>query len=290
MRMAGCTFEDLRESVGKEGLEATLETLRKEGVYLTHDEVKGKPVTRRGKVIVNHSGATANPASPGGIETVSSGSRGLATPASNQYRNYRECYEVLAREELGARGRACAVLHPVLPSPSGLIAASGFAKWGQPAERWYAVGKSMRANGPYSLVTRALAAEARMLGCHVPYPTYLGKDDFTPVAEWIAENKRKGRGTFFRSLVSSATRVCAAALDTKRDIEGAVFFASGEALTPARRRVLEAAGARGYGRYVISEIGTVGMACSQLKGNAMHLFTDSVAVIAHRRPAPFIDA
>ena len=291
MRLAGCTFEDLRESIGKHGLEATLEHLRGEGVYLTHDEVKGKAVERQRKVIANHASATANPASPGGIEAVSSGSRGqgLATPASNAYRNYRECYEVLAREELGARGRVCGVLNGVLPGPAGLLAAAGFAKCGQPAERWYAVGKSMRANGPYALVTSAMVSEARLLNCLVPYPTYLGKDDFTPVAQWIADNKRKGRLTFLRSGVSSATRVCAAAMDAGLDVQGTIFFASGEAMTPARRRVLEAAGAHGYSRYVISEMGTVGMACSHLKGNAVHLFTDVTAVIGHRRPAPFVD-
>jgi hypothetical protein len=148
----------------------------------------------------------------------------------------------------------------------------------------------MRANGPYSLVTKILVTEARLLGCRIPHPTYLGKDDFTPVAEWIADLKKQGRPVFFRSVVSSATRVCAAAIEAKLDIAGTVFFTSGEAMTAARRRVLEAAGTRGYGRYVISELGTIGMACSHLTGNSMHLFSDAVALIVHRRPAPFVDA
>ena len=44
---AGCSYQDLAEAVHRDGLEATLESLRKAGVYLSHDEFKGKkPVER----------------------------------------------------------------------------------------------------------------------------------------------------------------------------------------------------------------------------------------------------
>src|SRR5262245_19929108 len=39
---AGCEFEDLEQSVRRGGLEKTLRQLQEAGVYLLHDELKGK--------------------------------------------------------------------------------------------------------------------------------------------------------------------------------------------------------------------------------------------------------
>jgi hypothetical protein len=273
-------------------LENTLKDLREAGIYLTHEEVKGKPIHRHGKTIPNNVAATANPGSSGGMESVSSGSRssGIATPSSNEYRLYRECYDILARQEFGADERALGFLRPILPSPGALVEMAGIARRGRRAERWFTVGKSFRSNGPYAFVTRFLVAEARLLGCRVPFPTFLSSDDFRPVARWAAENKRRGIPTLLRSGVSWATRTCAAAIEEALDISGTVMIVGGEAISPARRRVFDAAGVRAFGRYAISEFGTVGIGCPHLTGNSVHLLADVVAVIEHRRPAPFVDS
>src|SRR5579872_1981267 len=127
LRLASCTVEDLEDSVRRKGLETTLKDLREAGVYLSHEEVKGKPVLRNGKTIPNDVAATANPGSSEGIESISSGSRsgGTATPTSNEYRLYRECYETLARQAFGSETCAFGVLRPILPSPGALVAAVG---------------------------------------------------------------------------------------------------------------------------------------------------------------------
>ena len=290
-RLANCSFEDLGESVRRHGLEKTLEHLRAAGVYLTHEEVKGKPVRRHGKDIQNDVVATANPGSSSvGMESVSSGSRssGTATPTSNEYRRYRECYENLAFRQFCTPGCAFGFLKPILPSPGALVQMVGVARSGYSTQRWFAAGKT--ANGLYAFVTRLLVAEARLLGCRVPFPTFLEKDDFLPVARWVAGNKRRGIQTFLPTGVSSASRMCAAAVDASLDISGTILLASGEAISPARQRVFQAAGVHAIGRYVISEMGTVGMSCPHLTGNSVHLFGDAVAVIEHRRPAPFVEA
>ena len=133
--LANCDFEDLSCSVQRKGLETTLKDLREAGVYLTHEEVKGKPVRRHGQEIPNDIAATANPGSSKGIESVSSGSRSrsTATPTSNEYRLYRECYENLAHQAFGAEncasgscGRFCPILAPWLQwSGSPVPAARG---------------------------------------------------------------------------------------------------------------------------------------------------------------------
>ena len=48
LKIAGCEFSDLRAHVLAYGLEATLERLAREGVYLTSDEFKGKVDIVRG--------------------------------------------------------------------------------------------------------------------------------------------------------------------------------------------------------------------------------------------------
>ena len=51
-RIAGCSYDDLADAVRRDGLEAALEAIRGEGVYLTHDEFKGKsPIVRSGRHI-----------------------------------------------------------------------------------------------------------------------------------------------------------------------------------------------------------------------------------------------
>jgi hypothetical protein len=50
LQYAGCEFGDLQKMVRADGVEGALEQLVKAGVYLTHDEFKGKaPVERAGR-------------------------------------------------------------------------------------------------------------------------------------------------------------------------------------------------------------------------------------------------
>jgi len=93
------------------------------------------------------------------------------------------------------------------------------------------------------------------------------------------------------AFTSAGVRVVAAASDAGLDISGTLFLVGGEALTDSKRAVLERAGAEVYPSYWIHEVGPVGHSCRRMKaGNCVHLFEDSVAVIGHRRKAPFSEA
>jgi len=291
LTMADCGFGDLASLVTTRGIEHALERLYDAGVYFSHAEVKGAPIVRRGRTIANTVGATRHPQSSGGIESISSGSRsaGITTPGSNAYRRYREAYESILLAELGAEDSITATLHSILPAPTALVYCAGEARRGRPVSRWFASGGSRRA-APYRVITRALIAEARLLGRQIPQPTLLADNDFSPVVEWIAGIRREGRGVLIRANASTTTRVCAAARESGRDISGTVFVTSGEPVSDAKRALLREVGARCYPRYVISELGTVGLACSKTSGNSVHWFCDSTAVIARRRTASFADA
>jgi hypothetical protein len=148
----------------------------------------------------------------------------------------------------------------------------------------------MRHSPHYRLLTTLLVLEAKLLGARVPFPTYLPPNDFSPVAEWIARRRGEGVACVVSCAVSPAVRVAAAAADKRLDIRGTLFQVGGEALTPAKRAVIEAAGAEVAPFYFINELGPIGHACRRMKtGNCVHLYRDSVALINHRRLAPLSD-
>ena len=148
----------------------------------------------------------------------------------------------------------------------------------------------MRDAAPYRVMTNLLIFEARLLGRSIPRPTYLAANDFWPVVAWIDECRTRGRSVLIRGSASASTRVCVVARDRGIDISGTIFVTSGEAVSAAKRRLMDDVGARAYPRYVISELGTIGLACSHTLGNSVHWFSDSTAIISHRRAAPFAES
>jgi hypothetical protein len=292
-RLAGCAFEDLEHAVNKDGLEATLAVLHRQGVFLTHDEFKGKaPIVRAGRHIPARTSDFRNPLYTGLTESSSSGSRskGTKTPQSTEYRLYREARSLFRDRGLGLGGFARVELKPILPSGAGLWAGLRARREGHKVERWYAVGGTLRDSGHYRWLTHGMVRLGNLLGSEAPLPTYLPPNDFAPVSEWIARRRLKGGACLVNSFTSSAVRVAAAAMDKGLDIRGTLFLVGGEALSDAKRAVIERTGAEVYPCYALTEVGLVGHACRQMKtGNCVHLFHDSLAVISHHRRAPLSD-
>jgi 8-oxo-dGTP pyrophosphatase MutT (NUDIX family) len=289
-RLAGCEQGDLADSVKRCGLETTLSRLASEGVYLGHDEFKGKtPLVRAGREIRFTHETLLNPVSPGYIESVSSGSRSRGTPSLRnlQQQLYRGVYDELRTREFSLATRAIGLLQPILPSSSALMNSIERARAGGHIDRWFAVGGGHRDSFHYRVFTHFLVGLGRCGGAPIPWPTYLPRNDFRPVAMWIAERKEEGRLSALRCFVSPAVRVVAAARQAGLDISGTLFFVGGEALTAAKREAIEEAGCDVYPHYAISEVGAVGLACRQMKtGNCVHIYRDAIAVVGRTRPAP----
>ena len=292
-RLAGCTFEDLAQAVAKNGLEATLAILHRQGVYLTHDEFKGKaPIVRSGRHLPAETASFHNPLGSGLMMSTTSGSRskGARAPLSTKVKLYREAQTQLRERELGSGGRTRVEVRPILPSSTGLGACLRASRLGQRVERWFAVGGTLQDSGHYRSLTNCMVLVSNVLGAGVPYPTYIAPNDFTDVAAWLARRRAEGGPCVVGSYTSPAVRVAAAALEKGLDISGTVFLVAGEALTDAKRAVIEKASAEVYVSFPISEVGLVGHACRRMKtGNCVHLFDDSLAVISHRRLAPLSD-
>jgi hypothetical protein len=292
-RIAGCAWQDLANEVGRYGLEPALERLAAAGVYLTHDEFKGKtPLVRGGREIPCGPQALLNPLVRGGMVSSSSGSRsrGTPTPKSTQSQIYREAEHRLRSREFGLAGRTSVQVRPILPSTSGFGNNLICARLGETPAKWFAQSGRWRDEGHYRGATRFIVRFARWMGAPLPLPEFLPENDFSPVAHWIAQQRREGRPCAMHSYVSSAVRVAAAAREAGLDIAGTLFLVDGEALTDAKRMSIEAAGGEAYPRYVISEVGGIGNACRRMRtGNRVHVRRDAVAVIARLRRAPLTD-
>ena len=291
--LAGCTYQDLAETVRRDGLEATLAALHRQGVYLTHQEFKGRaPIVRSGQHIPSDGRSFSNPLVKGLMETVSSGSRspGTRTRQGIPYRVYCEAYALLTQRELDLAGRPYCLLWPILPSEAGFLSGFTRSRLKHRVERWFTIGGTLQESGHYWMMTEFLVLFSRLMGVRIPFPSRLPPNDFSPVAEWLARRSLQGVRSVVATYVSPAARVAAAALERGLDLRGTLFQVTGETLTGAKRALIERAGAEVFPFYWISELGPIGYSCRQMRtGNCVHLFRDALAVIGHPRQAPLSD-
>ncbi len=285
---AGIGLRDVEEMVGQTGLEETLQSLYKAGVYLTHDEFKGKIPVQRGSMSFDvQSIDLANPLYRPIMEASSSGSRGNPTPTrrSLEYQQYRELQELFFLTQLEIDCRDQVVTTSALPATGGLRRLITHARYGHPVSAWLTIQPRL----PYRILTGLFIGQLRLLGVKAPFPRYLPKEDFAPIATWLAERKRAGRNVVLTGSVSPAVRVAAAAHEMKLDISGTRFVIGGESITSPKLDVMERAGVQVHARYTISELGPIGFGCRQMRGNCIHVSRDSLAVISRTRTAPLSD-
>lgn len=289
-RLAGCGYGDLEEAVRRDGLEAALEALHRQGVWLSHNEFKGREtIVRSGERIASNENSFANPLVEGKAEDISGGSRskGTRTRISTAHRIHAEAYHLLNNLEFDLANRCHVMVRPILPSSTAFYQCLRHLRLGGRVDRWFSISGLRDESVRYRIAVNSCVAMARGFGLAMPFPSYLPPNDFGPVAEWIARRHGQGKDCAVWSSVSTAVRVAEAALEKHLEIQRVLFLTGDETLTAAKRTRVESTGARIHTRYVTTELGPIGFACSQMQGNRVHLFRDSVAVIMHRRLAPF---
>jgi hypothetical protein len=289
--LAKCSFEDFAALVRRQGLETALQEVRAAGVYLSQDEFKGNtPVIRAGREIPTSSTSFRNSSAEarGTMRHVTSGSRGKAvqTFRSSQFTVHQEAMHEIVVREFGLQQRAQVVLRPTLPSTLGLQDCAIISRKGHRLEGWYSSG----ASGFYGPATAGLVIVARLSGCRIPFPQVLPDNDFSSAAECVARLCSEGVPCMVSGPASPSVRLAAAALDHGFDISGTLFLVSGETVTDAKRAVIEQADGRPFVRYGISELGFVGHGCLNMtEGDCVHLYSNALAAITHRRTAPLSD-
>jgi hypothetical protein len=130
---------------------------------------------------------------------------------------------------------------------------------------------------------------AKASGIAAPIPEGLPPSDFSPVVAHILRRREQGRRCWVYTMVTSAVRIAAAAADIGETLHGLDFVLTGEALTPAKRAAIEASGASVRQVYASTELALMALPCRQAGADCLHLLTDTLAVIRHRRAAELSD-
>lgn len=289
---AGCSYEDLKRSVETRGLEPTLQTLYDAGVRMSHAEFKGHQPIRRGFLEIQaHSTDFANPLVTEYIFGSSSGSRsgGTVSRRGLEYRREREALNTYINEALGLERHLHVGILPILPANHGVSRTMAAARHGL-ATRWYTLGGTWTDSWHYRLMTLAMVAWIRLNGVKTPFPRFLPENDFSKAAEFLAQLNREGKKCLVDGIVSAAVRVADAARTKGLDLSKTTFVVAGEAVTNAKRDVVEATGATILPTYIVSEIGFIGNACPAMnRDNTVHLMDDGFAVYMRPRKAPLTD-
>src|SRR5438105_3608700 len=140
LKWAGCEFGDIEQLVRSRGVEATLEELRKAGVYVAFEEFKGRKTLVRGSNTLNvDPDDFDNPYLVGYYTGSTSGSTGAGTRVSVDLEQLADMARLglLTLDAYGVFGGPVLVWREILPSPFGLAIVLLTAKIGTVTERWF---------------------------------------------------------------------------------------------------------------------------------------------------------
>ena len=285
---AGCEYGDLETLVRQRGLEPTLESLRRAGVYLSYEEFKGKvPVVRNGRTFHFSEQDFANPFLRAGVETRTGGTRSRGSPVSVGLQFVAESMSLnfhLALAALNLLGQPAVLWSPGVSLLGGSLA---FAHIGNPPVRWFAMHDPNDPSlGPRSRrLPRLTALLARGRGIRLPPPEFTPVDTPEPVlAELLSLRDRRG-GCFIFTSPSAAVRLAALADRWGATLRGVTFLAGMEPLTPGKAADVQRAGARVGSVYGFTEGGVAGIPCGGAQApDDMHLAMQDFVLIPHRRP------
>jgi hypothetical protein len=295
LALAGCELGDLRNMVRTRGLEATLQSLRDAGVYVTFEEFKGRePLVRHGQRITAEPRDFDNPFPSRAYQVESGGTTGAGTRVDVDLEHLAEVAPlfVLVYHAHGVLHVPTALWYGVLPDGTGVGNLLRHARVGQITERWFSpvTARDLRPGLKYRLATRGIVELGRLHGAPLPRPEPVGLESAEVVARWAADALRTHRTCMIRTTVSRALRVSIAAQAAGLDLTGAVFFGGAEPPTPGKVGEIERSGARHVSHYASTETGYIGAACTRpIDGNDLHFFKDGLALIQHARTVPGTD-
>ena len=284
LRAAGCEFEDLARLVQREGLEGALNELRRQGVYLTIEEFKGRcPVVRGSTRLQVEPAQLRNPLSTVHVITESGGSRGPRTAVGMDLAVVRD-HAVDAAVFLDARG-GLGWRQALWGVPGGfaLRVVLRLAAAGAPPVRWFSQVEpgSPGLHPRYRWSARALRLGGLIAGRPLPSPQLASLEQPLGVARWMSETLARGEVPHLYTFPSSAVRLCEAAAEAGLSLRGAQFWLTGEPITARRLGVIAAAGADAVGHYGSTECGgPVAYGCLHPQRRSdLHLLTDLHALV-----------
>ncbi|MFW6198367.1 MAG: hypothetical protein ACOC5E_00940 [Acidobacteriota bacterium] len=289
LEMAGCEYGDLEASVRADGLEPTLEKLRREGVYVTFEEYKGRaPIVRGGRTIEVDEHAFDNPLASRAYEGETGGSTGKATRVGTDLDNLfaHTPQLMIGRHVHGLLGHPSGMWKGQLPDPVGVGIYLRHVVYRAHPERWFTpvTREDYRPPLRFRLATWYILMTSRLMGVPCPRPEPVPLGEAVVIARWMREAIDRGGGCTLSVAPSLAVRVCLAAERAGIDLTGGSFHGGGEPFTPAKRAAIERVGARYVPIYVSEDTGPMGVPCvNPVEENDQHLLEDNLALIQHPR-------
>ncbi len=290
LRHGGVEHGDLESLVREHGVEGAMERLRREGIYVSLEEFKGRrPIARPGLEIPTAEADFDNPLLAGHYEARTSGSRsaGRRIVIDLDLLAYEAAYHQLFLTIHGLSGRPLAAWYATPPGAAGLKCVLYEAKLGRSAERWFTPVPP--AFGPGSTKFRLFTASTRLAtqlwGRPIPKPMHVPPDDPEAAVRWLAEKRAGGTPAVVSANPSSAVRAAGAAAELGLDISGTTFLIGGEPVTSAKAERVAASGSRVVPVYAMAELGLIGIGCPDSRSvDEVHLFSDKLAVIQSDQP------
>lgn len=286
LKRAGCELGDLRDLVRRRGLEGALRELRRQGVYVTYEEFKGRiPIVRGDTTIAVAAHDFDNPSARGDLAVQTGSSTGVAT-AVGVHLDFLTALTppyLLALDAHGLVGAPYVAWQPALPGP-------GFALILQSWHIGLRHGQWFMTNGwreskywlKYDLATIYSLICSRLLRVQVPWPGVVRLDEAEKVARYVASALQATGRCFVMAGVSRALRISLAAEQAGIDLTGAVFSGGGEPASRAKLEGIQRVGARMLGLYGTVEAGQIAYGCASLADETdTHLANDAFALITH---------
>lgn len=283
MRCAGCEYGDIEAQVRREGLDATLHTLFRSGVYLSIDEFKGCRPAQRGSTVIDVQPSMLQaPRASYVLPARSSGTRSKGTPVMIDLEFIRAC-----------AGNAAVSL-----------ASRGVDRWAKTA--WESPGAGLRFRtvkyalgggsppATFSQIDpesdaipsyfrwnlRLLRWVSAAAGRPLPWPQYAPLDNPGPIVVWLQQRRRVGEVPHVHAFTSSAVIACRWAMENDVDISGSWFLLQGEPITPAAIDTVRQAGCHVIPRYGTMEVGAIAYGCAQGdQADGMHLVSNMHGLI-----------
>jgi hypothetical protein len=289
---AGCSLDDIRELVRREGLEGTLQQLRRQGVYVSFEEFKGTEPIVRGSLTLHTTPADFdNPSAGRYYSTTTGGSTGTGRRVQLDLEHLEALLpgRIVVRHVQGVTGIPAASWSD-LPPGGGLKGVLLQAAAGEDATHWFCARPLNGADGAalrYRLATHAALGMARVAGAKVSWPEFVPFDKAVVLAQWAKDQVRRAGACTIHASVSRILRIAVAAREHGIDLTGTVLRGGGEPPTPAKVAQIVASGATFRSSYAFSEVGTVGSSCLHATGpNDQHFMQDHLAMIQASRRVP----
>lgn len=284
LRRAGAEFGDVAALVRREGVEAALERLAREGVQVSLDEFKGRtPVVRTGLEYAVRAEDFDNPLLAGEFEVMSGGTSGRRQRLTIDLDLL--VFEAAARHLFlsshGLLERPLGLWRAIPPGSSGIKHVLRSAKLGRPVERWFTPKPVAwdRLQWKSSIFLYSALWHGR--GGILPRPVFAPPATPQPVVEWLAAKRAAGRPAVLACPVNAAARVAECARRQGADIAGTVMWVGGEPLSRAKQTLIEACGCSTVNGYALSEAGTLGLACANRSApDEIHVLRNKAALIA----------